>query len=266
MFAGSLDDTDVLREMIAGSDAVIHAAGVTRACSAREFERINADATRRLAPLCAAASGSPELLLLSSLAARHPELSDYAGSKQRAEAAVMAQEGLRWTIIRPPAVYGPGDTATLLIFRLMKQGLLPVPPDRAARVSLIYVEDLCAAIEALLPEPIGRKSILEVRDGRAEGYDWGQIAAAASRCLGRRVRCVSVPKSLLLLAGHIAVAKCRIGGEAPRISPGKVRELCHIDWVCRDNPIAAESGWTPKVGIDEGFRRTLDWYRDHNWL
>lgn len=263
---GSLEDADSLTRLVAGADAVVHAAGLTRALHAADFDRVNAEATERLTAVCAARPQPPRIVLLSSLAAREPGLSDYAASKRRAEAALAARPELDFTILRPPAVYGPGDTATLDIFRLLARGILPVPGFAESRVSLIYVDDLVAAILALLTTDAGRGATYELRDGCALGYSWREIAVAASRCLDRRVICVPVPRPALWLAGHISVVKCQLLGGVPRISPGKVRELCHIDWVCRNNPLAEQTDWVPEVGVNEGFRRTLGWYGEQGWL
>lgn len=290
---GSLEDADSLRTLLRGADAVVHAAGLTSAVRAADFHRVNAEATARLASLCGEPGAPRRFLLLSSLAARHPDLSDYALSKRRAEQA-LAESPLDWTALRPPAVYGPGDPATLQIFRLLKRGILPVPPDPAARLSMIYVEDLCGAVAALLANPNGartapgadsnadpgdmwgdmwgdawgavRGAAWEVRDACESGYGWQDIAAAGGRYFGRDVRCIPVPKPLLWLAGHMSVLKYQLTRDPPRFSPGKVRELCHIDWVCRGNPLADLTRWRPRVGIEEGFRRTLDWYREKRWL
>lgn len=264
---GSLEDAGSLRRLLQGADAVVHAAGLTSAGRAADFHRVNAEATARLAALCSEPGAPRRFLLLSSLAARHPDLSDYALSKRRAEQA-LAESPLDWAALRPPAVYGPGDPATLQIFRLLKRGVLPVPPDPAARLSMIYVEDLCGAVAALLAHPGGaaQGAIWEVRDACAEGYGWRDIAAAAGRYFGRDVKCIPVPKPLLWLAGHMSVLKYQLTRDPPRFSPGKVRELCHIDWVCRGNPLADLTCWRPGVGIEEGFRRTLDWYREKHWL
>lgn len=262
---GSIEDGQSLASLVSGCEAVVHAAGLTHACSAAEYDRVNAEATKRLADICAGEAEPPLFVLLSSLAAREPALSDYAASKQRAEEALSAQAGLDWVILRPPAVYGPGDAATLLLFRYMKQGWLPVPPDRGARVSLIYVDDLCGAIASVLSASDKRGTIAEVYDGWAQGYDWRDIANVAGQYLNRHVRTVALPKPLLLMAGYMGQLKCRFGGDAPHVTVGKVRELCHTNWVCRENPLAGGT-WSPKVGIDEGFRRTLDWYRQHDWL
>ena len=263
---GSLEDAAALRSLVDGCEAVVHAAGLTLARSAAEFEQVNAAATEALAAICAAQDRPPLFLLLSSLAARAPTLSHYAASKARAEAAVAAQPGLEWVALRPPAVYGPRDTATLTLFRMMSRGWLLVPPDRSARVSLIHVADLCGAVEALLTTRAGCGSVLEVRDDCAAGYDWRRIAAVAAECLQRPVRCVPVPEAALWLAGSLAALAARVTGRPGRLSPGKVRELCHIDWVCRDNPVADLTPWRPEMGIEPGFRQTLDWYRSRNWL
>lgn len=75
--------------------------------------------------------------------------SPYAASKRAGEQILLAQgDGVAWTILRPPAVYGPGDRELLPLFRLMARGLAPVPGRLSDRVSLLYVEDLIAAVAA----------------------------------------------------------------------------------------------------------------------
>src|SRR5690606_35594370 len=152
---GSLEDAGALSQLVEGADAVVHAAGAVRARTSQQFVETNAGSTRRLIYAAARLRPPPRLLLLSSLAAREPMLSPYAASKRAAEDA-LAQEarGLWWLALRPPAVYGPGDRATLPLFRAMKRGLLPVPADGSGRFSLIHVDDLTAAIVALISSDV----------------------------------------------------------------------------------------------------------------
>ena len=93
---------------------------------------------------------APRFLLMSSLAARMPQLSDYAASKRRGELAVeAAPENLRWTVLRPPAVYGPGDRELLPLFRWVARGIAPLPAGGGGRFSLLYVDDLATRGRAL---------------------------------------------------------------------------------------------------------------------
>ncbi len=68
------------------------------------------------------------------------------------------------------------------------------------------------------------------------------------------------------LCARINESAARLRARAPMVSGGKVAELYHSDWVCRANPLLAEAGWRPRVGLAAGFRQTVDWYRRHNWL
>jgi nucleoside-diphosphate-sugar epimerase len=102
---GDLADGDSLGRLLAGAEAAVHAAGLTRARRASDFLRVNADGVAALVRCAARMARPPRFLLLSSLAAREPGLSAYAASKERGEAALRAADkGLVWTILRPPAV------------------------------------------------------------------------------------------------------------------------------------------------------------------
>src|SRR3546814_19291408 len=95
-------------------------------------------------------AGLRRFIHISSLAAREPELSAYGASKAKSEKLVAAS-GLEWTIIRPPAVYGPGDRETLELFKMARRGLVAPPPPR--RLPVHPVEDLCSLIPAVTPNP-----------------------------------------------------------------------------------------------------------------
>ncbi|TMJ23085.1 MAG: NAD-dependent epimerase/dehydratase family protein, partial [Alphaproteobacteria bacterium] len=165
---GDLSDEASLRALVGGADAVIHAAGLIKARRPAEFDRINRDGTARLSAL------APDVpfLLLSSLAAREPQLSPYAASKRAAEEAVAARSG-PWLTLRAPAVYGPGDRETLAYFKMAKRGfaLQPGQPRGRpeARLSLIHVEDLAEALALALDRPVP-PGVHEIDDGHAGGY------------------------------------------------------------------------------------------------
>jgi dTDP-D-glucose 4,6-dehydratase len=50
------------------------------------------------------------------------------------------------------------------------------------------------------------------------------------------------------------------------LTPGKVRELYHSDWVCDPGPIMARTAWRPAVRLRQGFAATISWYRQEGWL
>jgi len=265
---GSLEDDAALQRLVAGAAAVVHCAGAVRAPSAAAYRMVNGIGSARLMAAVVAAAPAPRFLLLSSLAAREPALSAYAGSKRCGERKVRSGAGqsIEVCVLRPPAVYGPGDRATLPIFRQLRKGLLFVPAVMDARFSLIYVCDLAEAIVRLLETSRWDGATLELDDGRKGGYRWQDLAEIAGRQLGRPVRVVAVPRQALWPAAMIAKAFGLALRRAPRLSPGKLRELFHPDWVCRTSttqPVAQEF---PRTTFEVGFAQTLRWYEKNQWL
>ena len=265
LVAGDLESDTALDELVAGADAVVHCAGLVAARSDAEFERVNAAGTARLLR-AAAAAGRPRFVLVSSLAAREPQLSPYARSKRQAEEVLRQHAGaLPWQALRPPVVYGPGDRATLPLFRQFTRGLV-LRPAGSGRFSMLYVEDLAAAVAALLAQDAPSGSVLELDDGAPGGYSWDEVLAAAGRQTGRRVRALAVPRAVQRAAAAAGALGAVLTGRPSVLSQGKVNEIAHPDWVCRHNLLGDCISWRPAVGLDEGFSRTLAWYKAAGWL
>lgn len=257
---GSLTDDRALAELVAGADTVIHCAGSVRGATLEQFNRVNADGTARLADI-AATEGCKRFLLLSSLAAREPQLSPYAASKRAGEEAVANAAGtMAWAAFRPPAVYGPGDREMLPLFQLMARGIAPVFGSDNARFSLIYAPDLAEAIVAWglyeAPPPTG---IFELDDGKKGGYSWDDITRVVAALTGRPIRMLRIPPSLLGIPAGINWLLGRYLNRSPMLTPGKIRELRHPDWVCRTSPDLDALGWRPQHTLAEGLAATPDW-------
>jgi nucleoside-diphosphate-sugar epimerase len=252
--------------LVRGADAVVHVAGAVRAADLSVFHRVNVEATARLAA-AAADSGVRSFVLISSLAARLPSISPYAASKAAGEAALLANAGsMHATIVRPPAVYGPADRATLPLLRGLARGLLVHPGHALTRFSLLHGADLARLVPSLLACPPPAGTILEPDDGNAGGYTWRDLAATAEARLGRRVRLIRVPRPPVVLAAWVAEGYGRWAARPPILSRGKVAELYHRDWVSDTRAVGAVAGWTPEVGFGDGLIATLAWYRQAGWL
>ena len=234
---------------------MVHAAGVVRGASAADFDRINVAGTAAVLATVKAQASPPRLLLLSSLAAREPELSWYAASKRAGERLLKQQPELDWVILRPPAVYGPGDREMLPVFQAMARGIAPVPGDVSSRISLIHVADLVAAIIACLLSPATGHRTLTLCDGKTDGYDWREMADLVSHIRGRRVRLWQVPRWLLDCVAQVNVHSARLFGRAPMLTPPKLRELRHRDWVVHNRGITEATGWRPDTGLQQGLEQ-----------
>lgn len=257
LIVGDLDDAAALRALVRGADVVVHVAGAVRALDAVGFYRANAQGTAGIVSAVQSEAPQTRLVHVSSLSAREPTLSDYAGSKRAGEVEVeRAGPALDWSIIRPPAVYGPGDRELLPFFKMAQGGWLAAPANGDAHVSLIHADDLARAILALATASGCRGATLEVDDGTEGGYDWPAIARVLGDTVGRPVRLLRVPRLPVYgLAGFVE-SHARRHGRPPMINRGKVREFWHPDWVARSSEFRSRTGWAPQIPINKGFSET----------
>ena len=261
-----MEDPEAVGELVADVEAVIHCAGAIAAYGRRGFDAANVAGTSAVVRAAAAQPDPPKFILLSSLAAREPHLSHYAASKRQAE-IVAGDDGRdldRW-LLRAPAVYGPGDKATLPLFRLLKHGFMPQPTAHG-RFSMIYVEDLVVAIETLAATNSPGGPVMELDDGYRQGYGWRDLADEAEKYFGRRIRLVPTPRPLLRSLAALGVAAAPLTGRPPVLSQGKVNEMVHSNWVCHNARMDDLTDWRAKTGLQEGFSKTIDWYIREGWL
>jgi len=255
---GDLSDTAALAELCEGAGAVIHVAGVVNAPDRAGFAAGNIDGTRGMLE-AARAQGVHRFVHVSSLAAREPGLSAYGWSKAEGDALVMAS-GLDWSIVRPPAIYGPGDLEMLELFRLAKKGLALMP--RGGRISLIEVGDLGRLLLALATTD-GCNQILDADDGTETGWSHQQFAAAIGTALGKRVASFALPRTLLMAGAHLD--RLVRGGKA-KLTPDRVAYFCHEDWVVDAARRPPANLWTPQVETPAGLAATAAWYRQQGLL
>lgn len=263
VIAGDLSDDDRLDRLARDADVVVHVAGAIKAADLAGFMAVNRDGAARMAAAARRSAPNARFILVSSLAAREPQLSDYAASKRAGEdAAAAIMPAARLTIVRPPAIYGPGDRETLAIFKAATRSpVLPVLSAKA-RLALVHVQDAASAIVALALGPSGTYALA---DGRPEGYFWREIFQAAAKASGRRPILLNAPSWLIPGLARIALAVARLSGGAPILTEGKVREMLHPDWGVAPQELA--SGLPkPYFTLAEGFTHTLQWYFSSGWI
>lgn len=257
--AGDLKTPGALERLSRGAEVVVHAAGLIKAGSLEGFNVVNRDGA--LAAAQAAQTAGARFILVSSLAAREPALSRYAASKRAGEDAVrdISPDAL---VVRPPAIYGPGDTETLGLFRLAAAS--PVMPvlSPAARIAMIHVHDASAKLAGYCKSPAS--GVVELSDVRPDGYTWTEIMSAAAAVMGRKPRLVRLPDTGILAAGALADAWSFATRTPTIFGFGKARELLHADWTLSSAPMA--EGVPSVFGLLDGFAHTVDWYRTEGWL
>jgi len=277
--AADLRETDSLRELVRGVGWIIHYAGVTRVPRPEQFHRINTEGTIRLFAVARDESPDFELFVyISSLAAAGPApsaerprreveapapITAYGVSKLEAERWLETNRapGKRVLILRPPAIYGPRDTALLFLFKLVHRGILPLPAPAHSRLSLVAAQDVAGAGLHLAQR--GAEGTYFVADG--EFHRWDATARLAARALGVSARAVRIPRLVSGFAGEVGGIWAALTQRTPVINPDKVRDLIEPFWICSIDKLRAE-GYEPRIPLERGIPETIAWYRDAGWL
>jgi nucleoside-diphosphate-sugar epimerase len=257
---GDLSNREALAQLVQGVDAVVHIAGVVNAPDVKGFEVGNVTGTLNMVEV-AAAEGVQRFVHVSSLSAREPGLSAYGTSKARGEKVVKASL-LDWTVVRPPAIYGPHDKEMFELFRAARWGVVPVPKD--GRASVIHVDDLAQLLLALLPSgPAVSGRVFEPDDGRPGGWEHRELAMAIGWAVGRRPRVLGLSPGALRKAASIDNF---LRGKAAKMTPDRAGYLSHPDWTGHPSAQVPADWWEPKIETRSGLRATAEWYREQGWF
>ena len=263
--SGSLSDPASLSKLVENADCVIHCGGAVAARSADGFFKANERGTANLIK-ATEQGGVQRFLYLSSMAAREPALSPYAASKRAGEDNLKTSSIPSWDIVRPPAIYGPGDEQLLPLMRLLKNRIGILAGGRDARVSVVYVSDLTEAITCWITSGASHSHIYEIDDGHENGYSWPDLMGIAADVMKIHPYYITPPRGLLITLGWIIKTLSVVIGKTPFVTPDKLRELSHSDWVRREKGLESAVNWAPQTDFRKGIEQTLDWYKQNGLL
>jgi nucleoside-diphosphate-sugar epimerase len=258
-----------LAEALSSADVVIHLAGVVAATDDRTYIDGNVTATRVVAE--AARDAGVPMIHVSSLAAAGPAsaaapraeddppspITTYGRTKLQGEQAVKATEGLRWTVLRPGVVYGPGDRALVPLFRMARTGVLPIVGRNDAAYTFVYIDDLVDAIVAAADRlPISSTIFV----GHPQPVTPGALVSQVREATGGRASIVRVPQPVLRLAALAGDLAGAVRGRPVLINSRRFVELDSIGFVCRVDRLREDLGVEPMVALADGLRHAAGWY------
>ncbi len=274
---GRLEDEARLETALAGVDAIVHLAGLTKARSLEDYRSVNVRGTSRLVAAGRRAAPDAHFLLVSSQAAAGPArngkpvrdedparpVSWYGLSKREAEELVAKEWPGPWTVLRPVVVYGPGDTGLFTYFRMAASGWIPVPA-ASTRIQLVGVERAALAVVRSLgrsdlhgrtrflsdPEPLTLRSLAEIVSGQS----------------GRSGRLIRVPNGVVRALGAAETAVELVTRRSRPFNADKAREILAGDWLCDASPLASALALPEPVPLPAAIRAAWDWYRQAGWL
>lgn len=274
---GDLDDRDSLKEHLKGITTVFHLAGRIRARSREGFFRTNREGTVNLLEASRQAGSVKRFIYVSSLSAAGPSpdghplreeetarpVSFYGESKLAAEEETRRfQRNFSITILRPAAVYGPGDRETLQVVKMAERGLMFQPGGPGFTFSSLHVADLVDGIVLAAGRPDETPAAYFLADGNL--YVWEETFTLLKSLLGKGSRSLKIPWAAGRNALRLAAGICPRSTAAFYLD--KIREMNHKYWVCDISRARAELGFSPRHDIETGLRETIRWYREAGWL
>jgi dihydroflavonol-4-reductase len=277
---GALGDAGAASRLVDGADAVLHVAAVYRTAGHPDsyYREVNVVGTERL--LEAAAGQGVRRFVHTSTVGVHGHIERppadenapiapgdiYQATKAEAEALALdfhRKRGLPVAVVRPGAIYGPGETRFLKLFRAIARGRYAIVGTGRTFYHPVYIDDLVAGFLLALdrPEAIG-ESFLVCGPSYVSQSD---LAALVAKHTGGRVLPFRIPARPLQWAGDVVEAICLPLGLEPPLHRRRV------DFWTKSRAFTIDKarrllGYAPKVDLDEGIARTAAWYREAGWL
>lgn len=278
---GTVTDRDCVRRSIQGVDVVQHLAAAFRELNVPEshYDHVNVDGTR----ICleeAHAAGVKKFIYCSTCGihgnVKNPPTDEdhnidpadyYQSTKYKAEPvclAFMEKTGMPVTIIRPAAIYGPGDPERFyMIFRRVAKGRFPMFGSGKTLYHPLYIDNLVDALVLAMDPNRGRGQSYLIAD--AEYVSIEDLVRRVGRAMGVDVRIPHYPVWPVIIAGHLCEQLCKPFRITPPIFPRRV------DWYRQNRAFdisraRRDLGYDPKIGLEEGLRRTFEWYRAEGML
>jgi nucleoside-diphosphate-sugar epimerase len=277
---GSVTDPEAVRRSIRGVEVVHHLAAAFRELNVPDshYREVNVEGTRNV--LEAARAGGVRRLIYCSTCGVHGNVDHppggedapiqpadyYQRTKYEAEPLVLdyGRRGLATVILRPAAIYGPGDPERFyMIFKRVARGSFPMFGDGRTYYHPLYVDNLVDAFMLAMEDGRGDGDAYLIAD--EEYVEIEDLVRRVARALGVEVRIRHYPLAPAIVAGHVCETVCRPLRITPPIFPRRV------DWyrqnrAFRIDKAKRELGYAPRVGLDEGLRRTAAWYRANGYL
>lgn len=277
---GSITDRDLVAKSVSGAEIVMHLAAAFREIGVPDalYQEVNVEGTKIVVEE-ALKAGARKLIYCSTQGVHgHIERPPgdenspiapadyYQQTKYEGELVIReyGQRGMEYVILRPTAIYGPGDPGRfLMIYKRVKKGKFPMFGRGKTFYHPLYIDNLVDAFILAMTPGIGASEAYIIGD--EEYFSIEELVSRVGKAIGVDVSIPHFPILPLIVAGHICEKACKPFGMTPPIFPRRV------DWfrqvrAFKIDKAKSELGYKPRVGIDEGLRRTGEWYRNEGYL
>ncbi len=277
---GDLRDPEALKRAAHGVEIVYHIAAIYRQAGLRdeEYRAVNSAAVGGVIE-AAGRAGARRVVHCSTVGVhgdveRPPANEDaplrpgdiYQETKldgERVARETAAKTGVEVVIARPTGIYGPGDRRLLKLFRGVARRRFVILGDGRIYYHLTYIDDLAEGFRlcGTVPAAAGRTYIL----AGGEVTTLNELVALIAEEAHAPPPALHLPVWPFWAAGALCEAICAPFGIEPPIYRRRV-DFFTKSRAFDINRARQELGYAPAVGLREGIRRTLGWYRSAGWI
>lgn len=274
-----LNNIEDLQTAFEGAHYIYHIAGVVKVPTKEDFMRGNAEMTRNVMEAATNIPTLKRVLVTSSMAATgYAEfgaevdeasplrpIEPYGESKVAQEKVTQEYaDRVPSTIVRPPGVYGPRDTEIFAFFKAINNGVSAMMGFKAKEMSLIHVRDL---VEGMYKAATNAQSIGEIYFlGSLERYNWKQLGDIASKTMNKKTLTIKIPHFVIFILGFFGQILESWFGMDVALNKDRAYRITRPSWYCSSAKAVKELGFEQNIPIDEGFKSTIAWYKENNWL
>ncbi len=275
-----LSDKNQLKNVLKQVDFLFHIAGVVKSKKKEGYFKGNVETTKNLLEVVSEINPNiSRIIITSSLTASGPSLNNnprtedmqdhpittYGKSKLEQEKIAKAyMNRLPITIVRPPAIYGERDTEIYLFFKTFQKGLMTLIGFNKKQLSIIHVSDLVRGIyKAAISEKANGKTYFISSE---KLYDWDQIGNITESALGKKAVRIKIPHAIVYAIAGVAQFFALFSSKAATFNLEKARDFVQPAWTCSPKKAMEDFGFHQEVSLSDGIKRTINWYRENNWL
>jgi nucleoside-diphosphate-sugar epimerase len=194
----------------------------------------------------------------------HP-ITTYGKSKLAEEnLAKTYMDRLPITICRAPAVFGERDTEILIFFKTFSQGLMTTIGFDLKKLSLLHVVDL---VYGFYLAATSEKSAGETYFISSEKfYTWEEVGNVTAKVLSKKPFKVKGPHSIVYSLAVVAQFFAIFSSKPATLNIEKAKDITRRYWTCDTSKAVKELGYHQKISIEEGVKRTCNWYKEMKWI
>ena len=275
-----LMDKDGLRKAFKDAQYIFHVAGVVKSKTPEGYFKGNVEITRvMLETALEFKSSIKKFLIVSSQTAAGPSLdgkpvtedmagkpiTTYGRSKlAQEELAKTFMDKLPITICRAAAVYGERDTEILIFFQTFNKGLMTTIGFNNKLVNLIHVSDLVKGLYLAATNEISIGQIYFISSEK--NYSWEEIGEVTSKVLGNKPIKIKVPHFAVYGIASVAQFFAVFSSKPATLNIEKARDITQALWICDTSKAIRDLGYHQEISLEEGIKRTCDWYKEMKWI